>query len=505
MRGFKLAPLLVLCAACASLPTDYPTPEPSTALEPDPSTRLGRFETEFTRRHGPEASGFESIDANGDGLWWRLALVDTAERSLDIQYYLWHDDDSGLLLLEHVIAAAERGVRVRVLVDDFLFMGGKQNLANLEAHPNIEIRVFNPWAEKGIGARMEYLARFKRLNHRMHNKLLVADSQMAILGGRNVGDHYFGLAEGYNFHDLDMVVAGAAARQSAEIFDHFWNSDWVIPATAFVEVASWDESAALADPTQERLRAAEGLQRFPIEPRQWEAELAELLDLMSPGTSTVGFDRVLPDSEVPTQDGFEAFAAVAGSAENEILIANAYIIPDNEMIAAIQETTARGVKIRILTNSLASQDVPAVNSKYKNWREPMLEAGVELFEFQEDPAIRPTIVDQPPTESEFSALHTKAMVVDRRWVYIGSLNLDPRSIKINTEMGMIVTSAEFAEEVARIIERDMEPANSWRVHLDEEGELYWESDEGIVHRQPARSGWQRIEGWFLGLTPRDQL
>ena len=243
MRG--LAPpsfavtLLILASACASLPSDYPPPEPSTALEPDPTTRLGRFEAEFTRRHGPDVSGFEPINANGDGLWWRLMLVDTAERSLDIQYYLWFDDDSGLLLLEHVIAAAERGVRVRVLVDDFLFMGGKQNLANLESHPKIEIRVFNPWAETWVGAGLEYLARFKRLNHRMHNKLLVADSQMAILGGRNVGDHYFGLSDKYNFRDLDLIAAGAAARQSSEIFDHFWNSDWVIPATAFVEEASW--------------------------------------------------------------------------------------------------------------------------------------------------------------------------------------------------------------------------------------------------------------------------
>ncbi len=497
--------LVIITSACASLPTDYPPPEPSTALEPDPSTRLGRFEAAFARKHGPDVSGFEPIDLNGDGLWWRLALVDTAERSLDLQYYLWQDDDGGLLVLEHVIAAAERGVRVRALVDDFQFMGGKQNLANIEAHPKIEVRVFNPWAESGFASKPEFLARFRRLNHRMHNKLLVADSQMAILGGRNVGDEFFGLGDKYNFRDLDVIVAGPAARQSAEIFDHFWNSEWVIPATAFVEEAWWEESAALEGPTLERLRASEDLEPFPIEPRDWEEELSGLLERMSPGTSAVAFDRVLPGTRIPTQDGFEAFAAVSDSAEEEILIVNPYIIPSDEMMEAVRETTARGVRLRILTNSLASQDVPAVNSKYKKYRVPLLQAGVELYEFDDDPAIQHTVVDAPPNRSEFSALHAKAMVVDRQRVFIGTLNLDPRSIKINTEMGMIIDSRDFAERLATLLERDMKAANSWRVRLDEHGDLYWESDEGIVHRQPARSGWQRFQGWFLGLAPKDQL
>ena len=497
--------LIIFTSACASLPTDYPAPEPSKALEPDPTTRLGQFEAEIARRHGSEVSGFEMIDANGDGLLWRLALVDTAEKSLDLQYYLWQDDDGGLLLLEHVVAAAERGVRVRALVDDFLFMGGKQNLANLEAHPQIEIRVFNPWAEKGAGSKVEYVARFKRLNHRMHNKLLVTDNQMAILGGRNVGDEYFGLGDEYNFRDLDVIVAGPAARQSSEIFDHFWNSEWVIPATAFVDEAWWEESAALEGPTLERLRASEDLEPFPIEPRDWEEELTDLLERMSSGTSAVGFDRVLPGTRIPTQDGFEAFAAVADTAQREILVINPYIIPDDEMMEAVRETTARGVRIRVLTNSLASQDVPVINSKYKKYRKPLVEAGVELYEFDDDPAIQFTVVDAPPNRSEFSALHAKAMVVDRQRVFIGSLNLDPRSIKINTEMGMIIDSPDFAEKLATLLERDMKSTNSWRVLLDEEGELYWESDEGIVRRQPARSGWQRFESWFLGLAPKDQL
>jgi putative cardiolipin synthase len=497
----------VLCfvTACASLPSDYPPPPLSVALEPDPSTGLGGHVAEFNDRHGPGVSGYAAIDANGDGLSWRLALVDSAERSLDILYYLWYRDLGGLLLLEHVIKAADRGVRVRVVVDDVLYFKGKAGLANLEAHPNIEIRVFNPWAHKGVGWAFESVARMKRLNYRMHNKLLIADSQMAILGGRNVGDHYFGLHHKYNFHDLDMVVIGDAATESSEIFDHFWNSDRVLPATVFHAEASWEHVEAVRPEELGRLRGSPELSAFPLEPRDWDDELATLVDRMSPGTSTVEFDRLLPDTPVPSQHGAARLAEIAEQAQHEILIINAYIIPGERMMEILREACERGVRVRILTNSLASNDVPAVTAKYKKYRRPLLETGAELYEFRSDAEIQPGIVDTPPVEARFAGFHIKAAVIDRETVYIGSLNLDPRSIQLNTEMGMIVTSPGLAEEVAGIAERDIEPANSWQVHLDEHGKLYWESSAGIVTRQPAQSGWQRFQAWLFRIAPEGQL
>ncbi len=215
-RFFGFA-LVLIVAGCASLPTDYPAPPPTVALEPDPSTSLGRHVADFAGRHGEGVSGFRAIDANGDALTWRLALVDSAERSLDLLYYLWYDDLGGLLLLEHVIEAADRGVRVRIVVDDALFLKGKGSLAALSAHPDIEIRVFNPWASRGAARVVETATRAKSLNRRMHNKLLVADSQMAMLGGRNIGDHYFGLHHKYNFHDLDVIVIVDAHPQVAQV------------------------------------------------------------------------------------------------------------------------------------------------------------------------------------------------------------------------------------------------------------------------------------------------
>ena len=200
--------LLLVATACASLPSDYPPPPDTVALAPDPGTALGRHVADFAGRHGSDVSGYAPIDLNSDGLRWRLALIDSAERSLDLLYYVWYSDPGGLVVLEHVIEAAERGVRVRSVVDDTLFLKGKSSLASLSAHPNIEIRVFNPWASTGAARVAETAVRAKKLNRRMHDKLLIADNQAAILGGRNIGDHYFGLHHKYNFHDLDKGVPG---------------------------------------------------------------------------------------------------------------------------------------------------------------------------------------------------------------------------------------------------------------------------------------------------------
>jgi putative cardiolipin synthase len=339
----------------------------------------------------------------------------------------------------------------------------------------------------------------------MHNKLLIADGWMTILGGRNVGDHYFGLNHRYNFHDLDIIAIGGEAIEASEIFDHFWNSDQVLPASAFVDDPSWEEIDATRADELERLRETGDLIEFPFERRDWSDEIAAVVERMSPGTSTVEYDRVLPDTAAPTQDGVVALAEIVEQAQREVLIVNAYIIPGETMMQILREAVGRGVRVRMLTNSLASNDVPAVTAKYKKYRKPLIEAGVELYEFRAHPEIQVGIVDTAPVEAGFAGLHTKAAVIDREIVYVGSLNLDPRSIQLNTEMGMIVTSPGLAEEVAAIAERDMAPSNSWRVLLDEDGKLFWESSAGVVTRQPAQNYWQRIQMWFFGIAPESQL
>ena len=497
--------LVLLAVGCASLPSDYPPPPHTVALEPDPTTILGQHVADFAGRHRSDVSGYFPIDANSEALKWRLALVDSSERSLDLLYYLWYNDPGGLLVLEHVIEAADRGVRVRIVVDDTLFLKGKSSLAALSAHPEIEIRVFNPWANQGAARAAETVSRAKTLNRRMHNKLLIADTQMAILGGRNIGDHYFGLHHKYNFHDLDMVVVGDAAGESSEIFDHFWNSDRVIPATAFVEEVSWDSIEERREDDREELRDNDDLSGFPITRRDWNDDLAALVERLSPGTSTLEYDRLVSGQEQFSHDAVLGLAALAADAQHEVLILNAYVIPGEQAMEIFRTLGERGVRVRILTNSLASNDVPAVTAKYKKYRKPLLEAGVELYELRAHPEIQPGVVDTSPVVAKFAGYHTKAVVVDREMVYIGSLNLDPRSVHLNAEMGMIVTSPELAAEVAAIAERDMAPANSWRVLMDENGKLSWESDAGVVTRQPAQSSWQRVQAWFFKIVPEGQL
>ena len=226
---------------------------------------------------------------------------------------------------------------------------------------------------------------------------------------------------------------------------------------------------------------------------------------MSPGTSTLEYDKLVDETDERAYDAALGLAELVDQAQREVLIVNAYIIPGDRMMEIFRNAADRGVRVRVLTNSLASNDVPAVTAKYKKYRKPLIEAGVELYEFSAHPEIQAGVVDTDPVKAKFAGLHTKALVVDRESVYIGSLNLDPRSIRLNTEMGMIVTSTRLAEEVAAIAERDMAPANSWRVRLDDNGKLIWESAEGTVTRQPAQSGWQRVQAWFFKIVPEGQL
>jgi len=319
--------------ACASLPRNIePLPE-QFALPPATAGLLADMDSSIARTHEPDQSGFWLLDNNADALTWRLALIDEAVSSLDLMYYLWYADDSGRLLLKRVIQAANRGVKVRFIVDDLLLIGKDKTLVALHEHPNIQLRIFNPWRNRKAGRGVEFVARFSQLNSRMHNKLLIADNHATILGGRNIGDSYFGLSHKFNFHDLDVLGIGPVARQAAGMFDDIWNGGWVISASALPQKV---DDKFVAKKTQrfiEQLEAAGSLARFALG------------GLVEGVTAPLG--------------------AVLKSAENEILLINAYIIPKQNFIDEIEKLTGRGVRVRILTNSLASHDVPAVNSHYQ--------------------------------------------------------------------------------------------------------------------------------------------
>jgi cardiolipin synthase C len=500
--AFVVMSSLAGCASRALQEDTVPQP-PTYAMAPATTGVLAGMAERAAANYGSDHSTFRLLDRSEDGLRLRLALIDSAVSSIDIQTYLWYPDVSGRLILERVILASERGVHVRLLVDDLLTAGLDQTLADLERQPNVELRLFNPWGKRRLGSRTaEMIAEMERLNTRMHNKLLIVDGNAAIVGGRNIGDHYFGLSHVYNFHDLDLLGIGYLARQGAEMFDEFWNSEWVASAANLTTEPDAEAAAESWQRVKEANRTAEELARFPREPRDWTEELRALEQTLHPGTSEIVHDSVA-GAEID-QTMITSMAFLFERAEQELLITNAYIIPYQRGIDFLREITARGVDVRILTNSLASHDVPAVNSHYQGWRDDFITAGATLYELRSDAAIS-DVVDVPPVAGEFVGLHTKAAVIDRRQVFIGSMNLDPRSANINTEMGVIVDSPALAEELAELMMRDMDGRNSWQVLLDEDGDPYWVNADETSSKQPARGGMQRVMNAVFRVVPKGQF
>lgn len=499
-----VAAMLMVLSACAGpgLKDDVGPREASYARPPAKSGIIADVASRIAERHGAGTSGFKLLDASRDGLEWRLALIDSAVSSVDIMTYLWYPDVSGRLVLERAVLAAQRGVHVRLVVDDLLTIDQDQLIADLNNHPNIELRLFNPWKERGLTARLgEMIAEMERLNTRMHAKLLIADGNAAIVGGRNIGDHYFGLSDAYNFHDLDVLAFGAIAQNANNMFDEYWNSDWIVPAANLTVEPDPDEAQAKWREIQDATRSATQLENLPRAPRDWTADFAALETELRPGVGHLVYDDVT--AQEISQDMAGTMFAFFDRAQEELLITNAYIIPGERAIGFLDGLSERGVDIRILTNSLASHDVPAVNSHYESWRDDLINAGAELYELRADAAIQ-SIVDIPPVSGEFTGLHTKAAVIDGRYSFIGSMNLDPRSANINTEMGAVIDSPDLAADLRALMLRDMSGENSWQVLLDDKGEPYWVNSDETVENQPTRGRMQNVMNIIFKVVPKEQ-
>jgi putative cardiolipin synthase len=443
------------------------------------------------------------LDDGPSALDWRLLTIDAATESIDMQTFLWDFDTAGSMVLTHLMAAAERGVRVRLLVDDTFLASQDRLLLALEAHPNIEYRVFNPFKRRADGLvtrQILNLGEFERLDHRMHNKALVTDNRIAIVGGRNIADEYFGLHDSANFRDLELLVGGAIVAEISAAFDLYWNDRWSFPIETLSQLApsysDLDEATGLKDPDI----------RIHNEPtadllsRRWEAQLRNAL----PGRPTLFVDEPpaeRPDAaaDQPIQLANELVALFDGATE-EILILSAYLIPVPDLEATIERAVRRGVEVRILTNSISSNNHLAAHSAYRNHIRQLLSGGAELHEVRIDARDR-YVYMFPPADRKSLALHAKALVIDHDKVFIGSANLDPRSLRINTEMGLLVESEALNARVRMAFEPDFAEANAWRLRIDERGEVVWVAEGVVLTSQPADSFMQRIEDWFLAHLP----
>jgi putative cardiolipin synthase len=509
-----LLAVLPLLTHCATAPSLHGV-EPSHALPPATGGAIDEaMVRELGDQHGQTA--VRLVEQNAMAFAYRAATAAAANSSLDVQYYIWHDDLTGRLLAAELMRAAERGVRVRVLVDDVDARAKHDLFRVADLHPNIEVRLFNPYYSRTgtLGMLTEWVWRTKRLNRRMHNKAWIADNHVAIVGGRNIGDEYFGASRHSNFSDLDVVLTGPPVADVSAAFDIYWNDPNAVPVSRFEgKPPKPEELARLVQMARDYpQQAGETPYLQALSDPQTRAELLA----KSPPPLAVERVRLLVDDPAKVgarTDGLDASNVLSGlvdtiaGADEELLIVSPYFVPREEGTRNLVRGVERGVRTAVLTNSLAATDVAAVHTGYARQRRELLRGGVELYEMKRKAGSEEGRSQISLTGSSGASLHTKAMIIDRRWVYIGSMNLDPRSAYLNTEMGVLVESEALAAQVRDQFERATAPELSYRVVLEDgEGLVWYDRVQGRprrLEREPDASAGRRLGVTLLRVLPID--
>ena len=504
VRTALVALSLLLVAGCATV-SSYPPGVPSHALADPAATTLGHTFASKVAAH-PGQSGFRVYDRGLDALLSRIALARAAERTLDLQYYIADRGITTDLLLQSLVEAAKRGVRIRILLDDIHGPNRAFAADAVAAHSGIEVRLFNPFLAGGAqraGRLMEFLAAGERLNRRMHNKLWIADNTAGLIGGRNLADEYFDAAPDVNFSDLDLLAVGPVVRELSRGFDEYWNSGSVVPFTALTGTApSSEDSALVLSGLEERLAAAETgdyRQRLLAAdvlhpamnadlPLTWGAAYAAYDEPDKPKTAmTTGMQHFMPQ-----------IRTVPAGTQSELLIMSPYFIPSAEGLTHLGDMVRRGLRVAVVTNSLASTDALAAHAGYAGHRADLLRGGIELFELRPEPGVQHSMQHRWRSPSA-AALHAKLVIVDRAKVLLGSMNLDPRSRLHNTESWVGIESPELASRLAVLFDESTRPEHCFRLVLrtQQAGEqaIEWVTEE---QGQEARYEYEpKAQPWVL--------
>ena len=510
LRTYLATVALVFVAGCASIDYDYPREEsffvPNTA-----DTPLGQQIEPLVASKPPDQSGFYPMSDGVDALAARLLLAERAEKTIDVQYYLIKSDIVGRAFILSLLRAADRGVRVRLLLDDMFTKGYDVGMAALHEHPNFEIRIFNPFRRGAAGRTVGAATEFGRINRRMHNKSFTVDNQITIIGGRNIADEYFGAREDSKFSDLDVVGIGPVVQDVSNMFDTYWNHSTALPAPAFVKELEDPDAAleqlrqnlegALAEIQESKYAIAVG-ERF----RMYE-ESGESLFEWSPYKLVVdspdkGIKKKAKEADSITTPLAESILG----AKSEVVIVSPYFVPRKGGIEWLTEIQQSGAQVTVITNSLAANNQFTVHGGYAPARKPLLEAGVRIYEVRPDADVAGTeFVDASGAKA---TLHTKAFIVDDKEVFIGSFNFDPRSANINTELGVIIYDPEMALIYATLVEEAL-PVKTYEVFLNEKGKLRWrgyvDGEEVIYKKEPETTWSQRFAAGFARIIPKSQL
>lgn len=436
-----------------------------------------------------------------DAFTARVALIDKAAFGLDVQYYIWRNDVSGNMLLQKLWQAAERGVRVRFLLDDNNTQGLDNILLALDSHPNIQVRLFNPFMHRRWRP-IDYLTDFNRLNRRMHNKSLTADNKASIVGGRNVADEYFAIHDNKAFADMDVLVSGAIVSRISTEFDRYWQSDSAYPIDKIVPAN--DVQAALA-----QLLAPHSAHNETSQAQWMQSPMSQVLATgqmryIAAQTQLISDN---PDKVLNRKIKIDISAALSqalGQPKHELYLVSPYFVPAKTGVRALAQLVENGVSITVLTNSLRATDVAAVHSGYARYRQPLLKSGIQLYEFKADNHFF-TQKDKGLTGSSHS-LHAKTFVIDRQRVFIGSFNLDPRSAKLNTEMGLVIHQPELAKQMQHDLQQFTQQT-AYQVRLNRNNQLQWRNpDTGKTSQQEPEAGfWKRFISKILSYLPIERL
>jgi cardiolipin synthase C len=491
--------LLLLLAGCTQLPP-RPTLPDASAIAPAQTTPLDQLTAPLEANH-PGQSAFRLVVEGTEAFVSRVQSARLATRSLDVQSYIWHMDLTGRYFVQELLLAADRGVRVRMLLDDMDARNENTTFAALAAHPNIELRTFNPFASRHGALRFiaEATTSFERINRRMHNKSWIADNRIALVGGRNIGDEYFGASDDVNFVDLDFAMIGPVVREASASFDRYWNS----PASYPIETL---DPEAVTDAALNRLReelrahAAQAEQSRYAQALRTDDAIKRMVEGEWPIQWSDNYRFVSDDPRKVTMNKRDAQTTHVGAAlvplvtgaQTRLSIISPYFVPGEEVTTRFGNMVADGREIRILTNSLAANDVAAVHGGYSRHREDLLKGGVQIWELKPLPGMED---NASLFGSSGASLHTKAFAVDGRGLFVGSYNLDPRSTWLNCEQGVFAQSEPLARQLEGIFDRQTAGEHAWRVALDA-GKLHWTDGNESFDHEPHASMGRRFQAWL---------